>query len=255
MRRALAALVMVSLSCAVHGTVFAAGPHVFGTFVLFHVDPQWTEATPGYKRRATQEATSLVASFKDRVALDAYWTYGLTTASHFMLRLHSEEVQANQQLLTQLMATDLGRHLHLTFTITGVTKDLNYARQFPDLLAQLKAASYEGAPPVYAIMIPTRKSSDWWNLPKDERVAMIKEHTLPTLAYLKTVKRKLYHATGLADADFITIFETNDLVAFNDLVLSLRMVREDRYNRRLGSPTVLGTIMTWEEILNLLKKQ
>lgn len=254
MRRVLVCFVMVTVSWTCQGAAFAAGPHVFGTFALFHVDPEWAEQSQGEKRRATIEAKSLVASFKDRVALDAYWTYGLTTGSHFMLRLHSESAQANQQLLTQLMATDLGRHLHLTFTITGVTKDLNYAPQFPDLLAQLKAASYEGAPPVYAVMIPTRKSSDWWNLPKDERVAMLKEHTLPTLAYLKTVKRKLYHATGLADADFVTIFETNDLVAFNDLVVSLRMVREDRYNERLGSPTVLGTIMTWDEILNLLKK-
>lgn len=254
MRRAIAFLLMVVCYWTLPGSAFAAGPHVFGTFALFHVDPRWAEESQGHKRRATQEAKALVASFKDRVGLDAYWTYGLTNGSHFMLRLHAEDVQSSQQLLTQLMTTDLGRHLHLTFTITGVTKDLNYAPQFPDLLAQLKAASYEGAPPLYAIMIPTRKSSDWWNLPNEERVAMIKEHTLPTLAYLKTVKRKLYHATGLADADFVTIFETNDLVAFNDLVISLRMVREDRYNQRLGSPTVLGTIMTWEEILNLLKK-
>lgn len=254
MRRVVAFLVIVGFAWTVPGAALAAGPHVFGTFAVFHVDPKWAGESQGYKRRAAQEAKSLVASFRDRVTLDAYWTYGLTTGSHFMLRLHAADVQANQQLLTRLMTTDLGKHLHLTFTITGVTKGLNYAPQFPDLLAQLKAASYEGAPPAYAVMIPTRKSSDWWNLPEDERVAMLKEHTLPTLAYLKTVKRKLYHATGLADADFITIFETNDLVAFNNLVISLRMVREDRYNQRLGSPTVLGTIMTWEEVLNLLRK-
>ncbi len=254
MRRAIAFLVMIGFCWTLQGSATAAGPHVFGTFALFHVDPAWAEKSQGYKRRATLEAKSLVASFKNRVALDAYWTYGLTTGAHFMLRLHSEDLQSNQQLLTQLMTTDLGKHLHLTFTITGVTKGLNYATQFPDLLAQLKAASYEGAAPAYAVMIPTKKSSDWWNQPEGERVAMIKEHTLPTLAYLKTVKRKLYHATGLADADFVTIFETNDLVAFNDLLISLRMVREDRYNERLGSPTVLGTIMSWEEILNVLKK-
>lgn len=254
MHRAIAFLLMIAFYWALQGSVFAAGPHVFGTFALFQVDAKWVEESQGHKRRATQEAKSLVASFKDRVAVDSYWTYGLTTGSHFMLRLHSEDLKSTQQLLTQLMATDLGRHLHLTFTITGVTKDLNYAPQFPDLLAQLKAASYEGPPPVYAIMIPTRKSSDWWTLPEDERVAMVKEHTLPTLAYLKTVKRKLYHATGLADADFVTIFETNDLVEFNNLVISLRMVREDLYNQRLGSPTVLGTIMTWEETLTMLKK-
>ena len=83
---------------------------------------------------------------------------------------------------------------------------------------------------------------------------MLKEHTLPTLDYLKTIKRKLYHSTGLSDVDFLTIFETNDLVAFNDLVIALRMVREDTYNVQLGEPTVIGTIKSWKDIVDLLMK-
>lgn len=171
-----------------------------------------------------------------------------------MLRLHSSGLQSNQQFLTQLLNTGFGRHMELEYTISGVTKSLNYAPEFPELLEKLKAAKYEGEPPVYAIMIPIRKNAEWWNLPKEERVAMMKEHTLPTLDYLKTIKRKLYHSTGLSDADFLTIFETNNLVEFNDLVIALRKVQEDLFNVQLGEPTIIGTRKSLAEIIDLLVK-
>ena len=245
--------IMLMLLCLVNSS-YAATPHVYGTFVLFEVDEEWAEMKVQEKQKGVQEAKAVIDAYKDRVAVDAYWTLGLTNASHFLLRLHSPELSQNQNFLTKLMASGLGRKLRITFTISGVTKGLNYAPQFPKLLEQLKAAKYEGEPPTYAIMIPTRKDAAWWNLPKEERVAMMKVHTVPTLPYLTTVKRKLYHATGLADADFITFFQTNTLVDFNNLLIALQMVRENKHNVRLGSPTILGTIRGMDEFLTLLAR-
>lgn len=236
------------------GSTLAADARVFGTFALFEAEESWGELSGEDREKAGQEAKALLESFKGQVTVDAYWTYGLTTESHFMLRLHSADLSANQRFLTQLRETALGRHVELEYTISGVTKGLNYAPSFPDLLEKLKAGKYEGDPPRYAVMIPIRKNAQWWNLSKEDRVAMLKEHTLPTLDYLKTIKRKLYHSTGLSDVDFLTIFETNDLVAFNDLVIALRMVREDTYNVQLGEPTVIGTIKNWNDIVDLLMK-
>lgn len=253
--RALASLVFVAIvQVMVAGVSWAADAPVFGTFVLFEVDHHWGDLSAEERQRGGQEAKALVEEFKSQVTVDAYWTYGLTTDSHLMLRLHSTDLQANQQVLTRLQRTGLGRHLDLEYTISGVTKGLNYAPDFPDLLEKLKAGKYEGEPPRYAIMIPIRKNAQWWNLSHEDRVAMMKEHTLPTLAYLKTIKRKLYHATGLSDVDFLTIFETNNLVEFNNLMIALRMVREDTFNVQLGEPTVIGTIKTWDEIVDLLVK-
>lgn len=236
------------------GLTLAADAPIFGTFAVFEVDKEWGTLSKEERQNGGQEALALLETFKDQITVDAYWTYGLTTASHFMLRLHSTDLQANQQFLTQLQRTGLGRHVDLTYTISGVTKGLNYAPGFPDLLEKLKTAKYEGEPPRYAVMIPIRKNGEWWNLSKEDRVTMMREHTLPTLAYLKTIKRKLYHATGLSDTDFLTIFETNNLVDFNDLVIALRMVREDLYNVQLGEPTIIGTIQSWKDIVDRLMK-
>ena len=236
------------------GVSWAADAPVFGTFALFEVDKDWGSLPQEERQKGGEEAKAVLERFKSQVTVDGYWTYGLTTESHFLLRLHSAELKANQQFLTHLRGTGLGRHLDLEYTISGVTKGLNYAPDFPDLLQQLKGAKYEGDPSTYAIMIPIRKNAEWWNLSTADRVALMKEHTIPTVAYLKTVKRKLYHSTGISDVDFLTIFETNNLVDFNDLVIALRMVREDTFNVQLGEPTIIGTLKNWNDIVDLLVK-
>ena len=63
---------------------------------------------------------------------------------------------------------------------------------------------------------------------------MMKEHTEAALPYHKTVKRKLYHSTGLDDLDFITYFETSTLEDFHSLILSLEKVKEFQYTGGSG---------------------
>jgi chlorite dismutase len=254
MRAFVALLFFAVVQCGLSGMSWAADAPIFGTFSLFEVDKDWETLSVEERRQGGDEGKVLLETMKNQVTVDGYWTYGLTTGSHFMLRLHSADLKANQQLLTQLRSTGLGRHLDLVYTISGMTKGLNYAPDFPELLEKLKSAKYEGDPSTYAIMIPIQKDAEWWNLSKEDRVALMKEHTIPTVAYLTTVKRKLYHSTGISDVDFLTIFETNDLKEFNDLVIALRMVREDIFNVQLGEPTIIGTLKNWNEIVDLLVK-
>ncbi len=227
---------------------------VYGTFILLDISKEWAAKETAEKSKGIEEAKAVIDGYRDKVLVDAYLTLGLTNESYFLLRLNSYELLNNQNLIADLMATGLGKYLRITTTFSGTTKKLNYATKFPDLLAQLKAGKYEGEQPKYVIVIPTRKDATWWNLPEEERANMMAAHTAPTLAFLNSVKRKLYHSTGLSDADFITYFETNSLADFNDLVISLRKVKEDTHNIRLGSPTILGTVKSMDDIMSLLKK-
>ena len=81
---------------------------------------------------------------------------------------------------------------------------------------------------------------------------MMKEHTEAALPYHKTVKRKLYHSTGLDDMDFITYFETSKLEDFHSLILALEKVKEFQYTRRFGHPIWLGTAKGLDEIIEIL---
>ena len=151
------------------------------------------------------------------------------------------------------MGTTFGKALKNTDTFNGITKALNYVPSFPDdLKAELKTPPPQGSP--YVVVVPIRKDAEWWLMSQDARIAMMKEHTDPTVAYLKTVKRKLYHSSGSDDLDFITYFETAKLDDFNNLVIGLLKVKENRHNKQFGEPTLLGTIHPLDEILEILTR-
>lgn len=230
---------------------------VFGTFALFKLDHAWNQLDSMTKQRAAKEVKDVFTAHQNRVAVDTYLTRGLSEKTDFFLRIHSYKMIDNQNFVVDLMNTTMGKYLINVDTFVGITKPLNYASQpeMADELKVLKAAKVVDPEPLtYVIVIPTKKDAKWWNSSRDERLAMMKQHTAPTLAYLTTVKRKLYHSTGLDDLDFITYFETNRLDNFNNLVIGLRSVKEDLHNVQLGSPTVLGTIRSLDEILEILSK-
>lgn len=225
---------------------------VYGTFAVFKVDGAWWKLDKATRDPAAAEVKSLVQKYEDKVITDLYLLRGLSEQADFFVRVHATELLYTQNFLTDFMATTLGKYLTNTETYNGLTKKANYVPGFPDdLKAKLKTPPDPGSKP-YAIVIPIRKSADWWLLDQEARTDLMKEHTEPTVAYLKTVKRKLYHSSGLDDFDFLTYFETAKLDDFNNLLIGLQQVEEYRYTEPFGRPLLLGTFRTLEELLNLL---
>lgn len=229
-------------------------PGVFGNFSTYKIRPDYYKISNAERKGAAAEVLAVVEKYKDKVIVDAYLTRGFEAQSDFFLRVHSYDMAATQAFLVEFRATRFGMYSDVTEQLVGMTKPLNYVTKdkSPDLNAGLSSATYAGDAPRYAFMIPVKKNADWWNLTDAQRLKEIETHTLPTLANLVNVKRKLYHSTGLDDTDFITYFETADLGAFNNLMLALAKVPENKYHTRWGSPTVMGTIQTFENVVKTL---
>lgn len=229
---------------------------VYGLFNTYKVQPSYSMVGMEARAMAAQEIEALIEMHKGSVLVQMYLTRGFEEESDFMFRIHAYEPLAAQAFLVDFAATELGRHSEITAALFGVTKALNHTTQekSPELLDALRAGTYEADPPKYAFMIPIDKNAEWWNLSEEEKLMKMEEHTLPTLQYLVNVKRKLYHSTGLDDTDFITYFETADLVAFNDLNIALHSVSEMLYNTRYGSPLVMGAIMPAGDVVEALSK-
>ena len=89
-----------------------------------------------------------------------------------------------------------------------------------------------------AALIPIRKSDAWWELPQDERRAILEQrsgHITRGLKYLPSVARRLYHARELGEPfDFLTWFEyaPEHAALFEELVAELRATEEWRYVER-----------------------
>lgn len=229
-------------------------PGVFGAFSTYKVRNEYYKLSDAERKGATDEVMAVINKHKDKVIVDAYLTRGFEARSDYFLRVHSYDAAAAQAFLLDFQATRFGLNSEVTESLVGITKALNYISKdkSPDLNKGLSSSTYSGDAPRFAFMIPVKKNAEWWNLTDEQRLKEMEAHTLPTLAYLVNVKRKLYHSTGLDDADFITYFETNDLVGFNNLLLSLAKVPENKYHVRWGNPTVMGTIHPIAEVVNTL---
>ena len=229
-----------------------ADPGVYGTFAAYALNDDW-----GKKEGATRIALltvlkGVVEQHREKIAIDLYLLRGLSDHADILFRVHANEMRDIQKFLLDLQSSAFGRQLKVAGLMHGLTKKANYVPGFPDeLKTDLKAPSDPGPKP-YVVVIPIRKSADWWALDQESRAAMMKEHTEAALPYHKTVKRKLYHSTGLDDVDFITYFETSKLEDFHSLILALEKVKEFQFTRRFGHPTWLGTAKTLDEIIEIL---
>ncbi|HJU05209.1 MAG TPA: chlorite dismutase family protein [Nitrospiraceae bacterium] len=229
-------------------------PGVYGTFAVFQIDDEWWKHDKAARSAATAAVKEVFQKHTEKVAVDTYLSRGLSDRADVFVRLHAKDLIDNQNLLLEVMSTPLGRHLTNTYTFNGITKALNYVPGFPEDLKTALKSPTEPGPKLYAIVIPIRKDAEWWLLDRETRTSLMKEHTEASVPYLKTVKRKLYHASGLDDLDFITYFETTKLDDFHNLILALEQVKENRHNRRFGHPTLLGTIRPLDELLEILAR-
>jgi chlorite dismutase len=225
-------------------------PGIFATFAVFAADTEWWQLEKTARASTVSGAKEILQKHAGTVAIDAYLARGLSDRADFFLRLHAREMVQIQNVLLDLMGTPFGRHLTNTYLFNGMTKKVNYVPGFPDeLKAALKTPSESGP---YAIVVPIRKDAEWWLLDQATRTNLMKEHTEASVPYLKTVKRKLYHSSGLDDLDFITYFETANLEDFHNLIVALEQVKENRHNRRFGNPTLLATIRSLDEVFDVL---
>jgi chlorite dismutase len=227
-------------------------PGVYGTFASYSLDETWGKQDQAVRIAQLTILKGVVEQHREKLAIDVYLLRGLSDHADLLFRVHAIELRETQQFLLDLQGSLFGKHLTGSTIFSGLTKKANYVPGMPDnLKAELKTSSEPGPKP-YVIVIPIRKSAEWWVLPQEQRATMMQEHTEATVPYLKTVKRKLYHSSGLDDLDFITYFETSKLEDFHGLVLALEKVKEFQYNRRFGHPTLLGTVRSLDEIIEVL---
>lgn len=227
-------------------------PGVFGTFATFSLGETWVKQDQATRIGQLALLKGVVEQHREKIAVDLYLLRGLSDYGDLMFRVHAPELRDTQHFLLDLQNSAFGKHLKGAGLMHGLTKKANYVPGFPDQLkADLKGVSEPGLKP-YAIVIPVRKSAEWWALDQDKRAVMMQEHTEATMPYLKTVKRKLYHSSGLDDLDFITYFETSKLEDFHSLILSLEKVKEFQYTRRIGHPTLIGAVKSLDEMIEVL---
>ncbi len=123
-----------------------------------------------------------------------------------------------------------------SWVLQSFASNIRYSKR--DELTMLRAVQPElnRSEAVSAMLIPIKKSVQWWDMAQDERRAIFEEeshHTAVGLEYLPGVARRLLHCRDLEEPfDFLTWFEfaPEHTKAFEELLLRMRASKEWEYS-------------------------
>ena len=215
---------------------------------LLALDPSWRRL-PDDVRRADLDAFSAAATRADgRLLQHAYSTIGLRAEGDLLLWRMADRVEDVEETAADLLAAGLGRWLRPALSMIGFTRPSQYTKR-PTPQEQ---SLFGGERSRHLVVYPFVKSTEWYLTAADERQQIMRGHMKVGHAYPQ-VRQLLAYSFGLDDQEFIVAYETDDLVAFQDLVRDLRETESRRSTVR-DTPIVTGIHRPLGEILGLLSE-
>ena len=213
---------------------------------LLRLDPAWRRLPDG-ERRADVEAFSTAAGrASERLLQHAYSTIGLRAEGELLLWRMADSIEAIEETAADLLAAGIGRWMTPSLNMIGLTRPSQYVKR-PTAQEQ---SLFTGERSAYLVVYPFVKSIEWYLAPAEERQDAMKGHMRIGHAYPQ-IRQLLAYSFGLDDQEFIVAYETDDLVAFQDLVRDLRATEARRSTVR-DTPIITGIHRPLAEILGLL---
>lgn len=215
---------------------------------LLGLDPAWRRR-PTEERREDLDAFCTAATrAATRLLQHAYSTIGLRAEGDLLLWRMADRIEDVEETAADLLATGIGRWMRPALSMIGLTRPSHYTRR-PTLQEQ---SLFAGERSAYLVVYPFVKSTEWYLTPAEERQQVMRGHMKVGHAYPQ-VRQLLAYSFGLDDQEFIVAYETDDLVAFQDLVRDLRATESRRATVR-DTPIITGIHRPLGEVLELLSE-
>ncbi len=209
---------------------------------------------PAWRRTASDQQAADVAAMLEAEATTAavgirtlsYSTIGIEPAVDLVFFRLGPSIEALETAGARLARSGLGRWLTVRHSLLGRIGASQYVRKPTDQ----ERSILDGEPAAYLIVYPFTKDAGWYLLSREARQGIMNEHIRVGRGY-PTVRQLLAYSFGLDDQDFVVAYDTDDLVAFGDLVRELRGT-ESRRSTVNDRPLLLGVHRSLPEILERL---
>ncbi len=209
------------------------------------LDPAWRRRTDEERhdegRRFSEAAAEL-----DGVRSIAYSSIGLEPGVDLLLWRMAASVDALEVAGARLLRTGLGQWLTVRHSLISRIGPSQYVKK----ATEQEQSLFSGERSRYLVVYPFTKSTEWYLLSREARQGVMNEHMRVGHDY-PTIRQALAYSFGLDSQDFVVAYETDDLVAFGDLVRALRAT-ESRRSTSNDTPILLGVHRPIDEILGLL---
>jgi chlorite dismutase len=202
------------------------GEFRFVEYLALKADPAWRRLSDD-ERKAGREALAKELECTDGIRSYAYSTLGLKADTDLFIWRMGDSPDSLQESLSRALMTGLGRYLQVTHSFVGLIRSSTYVRRQDAQEQAILLLERQR----YLIVYPFSKTIEWYLMSKEARQGMMNEHIRIGHEF-PAVRQLLVYSTGLDDQEFVVSYETEDLAAFQQLVIALRDTEARRYTLR-----------------------
>ena len=213
---------------------------------LLRLDPAWRRRSLD-ERQADMDAFCVASERVSQGVLQrSYSTIGLRAEGEVLLWRMAERMEDVEETAARLLSAGIGKWMTPALSMLGLTRPSQYVKR-PTSQEQNLFGGNAGR---YLVVYPFVKSVDWYLSPAADRQEVMKGHMRVGHRFPQ-VRQLLAYSFGLDDQEFIVAYETDDLIAFQDLVRELRETESRRATVR-DTPIVTAIHRPLGEILRML---
>jgi chlorite dismutase len=194
----------------------------FVKFTFVKADPAWRRLPAAERAEHKREFAAACHEFADDHFLRAYSTVGTRGDCDLMVRAVCPKLDPIHELHVLLNQSGLMRWAQIPHSYLAMTKESVYSDEPSPLEPR------PGADSKYLIVYPMWKKREWYALPDEERMRIMRSHIEVGRRH-GTIDINTAYSFGLDDQEFVVSFDTDDPGEFLDLVQELRGTESSAY--------------------------
>jgi chlorite dismutase len=195
----------------------------FVKLTFLKVDPAWRRLPQADRNRHKNEFAAACENFASDRFLRAYSLVGTRGDADLMLWIASPGLRDIHEFHVVLAQSGLLGWADTPYSYLAMTKESEYSEE-----ERLDVRSSRAK---YLFVYPFWKKREWYRLPADERMRIMRDHIEIGHRY-PSVSINTTYSFGLDDQEFVLGFETDEPADFLDLVHELRASESSSYTLR-----------------------
>ncbi len=215
-------------------------------FSFYRLDPEWRRLPASTKRKQGGELESVITRHSKQLMVLTYSLVGLKPDVDFLIWRVGISLEQLQAMSSAVRQTAMAGYLSMPYAYLSMTKRSTYVDKLdPDHADKRRfIAPFHSK---YLFIYPFVKTHEWYQLPFEQRQAMMDEHIVLGNKY-PSVRIHTTYSFGLDDQEFVLAFETDSPQDFLDLVMEMRESKARPYTLR-DTPIFTCVAKPFREIL------
>jgi chlorite dismutase len=194
----------------------------FVKFTFVKLDPAWRRRPADDRARDKREFAAACHEFAEDHFLRTYSLVGTRGDCDLMVRTVAPTLEPIHQFHVLLNQSGLMRWADIAYSYLAMTKPSVYSDEPTPLEPR------PGADSGYLIVYPMWKKREWYLLPSEERMRIMRRHIEVGRRH-GTIDINTAYSYGLDDQEFVVSFDADDPGEFLDLVQELRGTESSSY--------------------------